>query len=251
MKIGRVAKDMEEFGEYEVASFYKIEIGNPSFEQNYHGKSYNAVQLSSIFLKEFVKQTEEKSKLEIESAIITVPAYFTEVEKQNTRNAVEMVGIKVIRLINEPTAAAIAYGLTHTDTEKTILVYDLGGGTFDDMFEECDKSWQDVDDVILVGGSTKMKMIGDYIVDMTGKSPLCGLNSDESVAIGTVIQANIELKRRLAVPSGETKQSWFVPNAQQKRICVPGEIMVNDVISHTFSDNFSHSVNESLGSTSG
>ena len=86
--------------------------------------------LSSIFLKELVKRVEEKMHQKVDGAVITVPAYFTDHERSNTRKAAERAGIHVLHMINEPTAAAIAYGLDKSDNKK-ILVYDLGGGTFD------------------------------------------------------------------------------------------------------------------------
>ncbi len=94
------------------------------------GKFYNPIELSSLILKELKQQAEEYLNAEIEQAVITVPAYFNDSQRQATRDAGKLAGLNILRIINEPTAASLAYGLGQEDG-KTILVYDLGGGTFD------------------------------------------------------------------------------------------------------------------------
>jgi len=95
------------------------------------GKFYNPIQLSSIILKELKSQAEKTLNVEITQAVITVPAYFNDTQRQATRDAGKLAGLDVLRIINEPTAAALAYGESRPEEIKTILVYDLGGGTFD------------------------------------------------------------------------------------------------------------------------
>ena len=95
------------------------------------GKFYNPIQLSSIILKELKSQAEKKLNVEITQAVITVPAYFNDTQRQATRDAGKLAGLDVLRIMNEPTAAALAYGESRPEEVKTILVYDLGGGTFD------------------------------------------------------------------------------------------------------------------------
>ena len=130
LTIGQEAKQEQKY-HGQVATFYKRNIGSDSKDYDLeNGRSYSAVDLSSIFLKELVKRVEEKMHQKVDGAVITVPAYFTDHERSNTRKAAERAGIHVLHMINEPTAAAIAYGLDKSDNKK-ILVYDLGGGTFD------------------------------------------------------------------------------------------------------------------------
>ena len=101
----------------------KIQVGN---------KFYSPIELSSYILKELKKRAEHILKTTISKAVITVPAYFNDAQRQATRDAGRLAGLDVLRIINEPTAASLAYGLgTKHDGEKTIAVYDLGGGTFD------------------------------------------------------------------------------------------------------------------------
>ncbi len=93
---------------------------------------YSPIELSSLILKELKKRAEHILKTGISKAVITVPAYFNDAQRQATRDAGRLAGLDVLRIINEPTAASLAYGLgVKNNEEKTIAVYDLGGGTFD------------------------------------------------------------------------------------------------------------------------
>ncbi len=94
------------------------------------GKSFTPPDISSFILKKLVDEARKSLGDEVSDAVITVPAYFNEEQKKDTKDAAERAGIKVLRLIAEPTAAAVAYALDR-GKEPTILVYDLGGGTFD------------------------------------------------------------------------------------------------------------------------
>ena len=104
----------------------KVQVGNVF---------YSPVELSSLILKELKKQAEHILKTPVGKAVITVPAYFNDAQRQATRDAGKLAGLDVLRIINEPTAASLAYGFGTTSNgegqEKTIAVYDLGGGTFD------------------------------------------------------------------------------------------------------------------------
>lgn len=95
------------------------------------GKRFSPVDISSMVLKELKRVGEEFLREPITEAVITVPANFNDAQRQATKEAGEKAGLKVDRIINEPTAAALAYGIDHLETEGKVLVYDLGGGTFD------------------------------------------------------------------------------------------------------------------------
>lgn len=104
-------------------SLVKIQVGD---------RFYSPIELSSFILKELKQRAEHIVKTPVNKAVITVPAYFNDAQRQATRDAGKLAGLDVLRIINEPTAASLAYGLGHTPgEEKTIAVYDLGGGTFD------------------------------------------------------------------------------------------------------------------------
>ena len=101
----------------------KVQVGN---------KFYSPVDLSSFILKELKQRAEHILKTPVNKAVITVPAYFNDTQRQATRDAGKLAGLDVLRIVNEPTAASLAYGIgLNKEEEKTIAVYDLGGGTFD------------------------------------------------------------------------------------------------------------------------
>jgi len=129
--MGKSYKDISEnagFFTYKVIdddtdSLVKVQVGN---------RFYSPIELSSFILKELKQRAEHILKTPVTKAVITVPAYFNDAQRQATRDAGKLAGLDVMRIVNEPTAASLAYGLgLRKDEEKTIAVYDLGGGTFD------------------------------------------------------------------------------------------------------------------------
>lgn len=298
---GDDAKNMQAAGDPNTASFFKRSMGKDLFSVDIHGTAYNATDLSAILLKNLIKEAEANIGDRIDSAVITVPAYFSHKERAATIEAANKAGLQDVVLINEPTAAAFAYGLNESGVEQTILIYDLGGGTFDvtiarvntqeidvlgsdgnhelggkdwddciarylasefndkfgidiseepgmidsllvtaesvkkqlsskdtatvpisckgvkgtiemtvDLFDSISQfllgttkdvierlmqslnmGWNAIDNVILVGGSTRMRMIHNYVKEMSGKPPLGGVDVDAAVALGAAIRANI------------------------------------------------------------
>lgn len=298
---GEDAKNMQSTGDTNAIAFFKRSMGKDFFSVEFFGKTYTATDLSAILLRKLKEEAEEQTGETIDSAVITVPAYFTHKERSATIEAGKRAGLEVTAIINEPTAAAFAYGLNEKDGEQTVLIYDLGGGTFDvtlakinrneisiigsdgdhelggkdwddciarylagefaekygvdisddpemvasllvtaenvkkqltsrdavtvpitygtirgtvditeEIFEEISQfllgttkdvterllesvctDWSRIDGVILVGGSTRMRMIHNYVKGMCGKEPLGGVNVDEAVALGAAIRANI------------------------------------------------------------
>ncbi len=128
--IGDEAKDMQAAGNLNTAAFYKSMMGEKDYTIYIDGKDYTPEDLSCEYLRELKRMTEKENGVEIGGAVITVPAYFNEAQRNATLNAGKRAGLNVLKIINEPTSAIIAYGLTGQG-KKNVMVYDLGGGTFD------------------------------------------------------------------------------------------------------------------------
>ncbi|ADV61630.1 Heat shock protein 70 [Isosphaera pallida ATCC 43644] len=129
--VGQEAKELAKLGQEEIASFFKPFMGNPQFRLTFHGKCYDATDLSALILRKLKEDAEAFLGETVDRAVITVPAYFAEPQRAATLAAGRAAGLEVLRIINEPTAAALAYGLQKTQADETVLIYDLGGGTFD------------------------------------------------------------------------------------------------------------------------
>ncbi|MER0122952.1 Hsp70 family protein [Streptococcus sp. ZJ93] len=300
--VGIQAKNFAATQPDNVVQYVKRQIGDPNWKfDSLSDHSYSAEEISAIILKRLKEGAENALGHEVTDAVITVPAYFDDARRVATRQAGEIAGLNVLRVLNEPTAAALAYGLS-SDKSETVLVYDLGGGTFDvtlmkienghfdvlgtdgdrnlggfdfdnalamliaekmeaegaegvivdpdfagmlrekaeatkrslttiektnvfldykgkpykisltreefeketeglvqrtqeileDVIEEAQLSWEQVDHVLLVGGSTRMPMIRANLEKNLGRSIQYSINPDEAVATGAAIQAALE-----------------------------------------------------------
>ncbi|WP_296059370.1 molecular chaperone DnaK [uncultured Ellagibacter sp.] len=288
---------------------YKVEAGKDGRTViDIEGKTYTPEEISAMVLQKLKTDAEKQVGSPITQAVITVPAYFNDAQRQATKDAGKIAGLEVLRIINEPTAAALAYGLDKTNKDEKILVFDLGGGTFDvsilelgdgvfevaatagdnqlggddwdhrvidwladkfaadnggidlrkdkmalqrlkeaaekakmelssttqanvnlpfitadasgpkhldytltraeferitkDLLDRCRKpveqalrdasmSQGDIDEVILVGGSTRMPAVQELVKTMTGKQPNMSVNPDEVVAMGAAVQGGV------------------------------------------------------------
>ncbi|MEN8217148.1 MAG: Hsp70 family protein [Pseudomonadota bacterium] len=297
--IGDDGKEMQALGMYPVAAFFKRQMGDELFIFHADGVDYSSTELSTLLLKKLKKNAEAHLGQTITDAVITVPAYFRDPERKATIEAGQAAGLNVLQVINEPTAAAVAYGLNKTQKKQRLLIYDLGGGTFDVTLLELEKDhvrvknsdgdhqlggkdWDDriieylaskfqdeygidpledaesladllvqaeeakkrltsfektvisiahegkkgkyeldratfgqitsdlmertmsmtmrvledmrlkpshIDGVLLVGGSTRMPMVHQFIAKQFGKQPMTGINVDEAVALGAALVA--------------------------------------------------------------
>ena len=304
--VGKPAKNQAVQNPDRTIASIKRHMGEEDYTVEIEGEEYTPEQISAMILQKIKRDAEEYLGHEVEKAVITVPAYFNDKQRQATKNAGEIAGFDVERIVNEPTAASMAYGLDD-DTDQTVLVYDLGGGTFDvsvlelgggvydvvatsgdnelggddwdqaiidhlaDEFkndhgielrddrqalqrlkeaaeeakielssrkeakinlpfitatdsgpvhledsitratfetltadliertvgptkqalEDAGKSTGDIDEVILVGGSTRMPQVADKVEEIVGKEPKKNVNPDEAVALGAAIQGGV------------------------------------------------------------
>lgn len=128
--IGEVAKQEIAFENENTAHFFKRDMGTDA-SYHFHGRYYTPTDLSAEILKKLKADAQDFLQTEVRQAVITVPAYFHDGPRVATRRAGEQAGLEVLQMINEPTAAAIAYGYNRSEKEEVVMVYDLGGGTFD------------------------------------------------------------------------------------------------------------------------
>jgi len=129
--VGQEAKEWARLGNDEVASFFKPHMGSPNYSLRFHGRDYSAADLSALVLRRLKDDAEARLGQEVDRAVITVPAFFGDAQRKATIDAGTAAGLRVLRIVNEPTAAALAYGLQKAGADETVLIYDLGGGTFD------------------------------------------------------------------------------------------------------------------------
>eukprot|EP00043_Microstomoeca_roanoka_P020765 m.253929 g.253929 ORF g.253929 m.253929 type:complete len:661 (+) comp17547_c0_seq1:84-2066(+) len=148
--IGRRFEDPETQRDLKTASFDIVKAKNGDAWVRAAGKDYSPSQIGAFVLMKMKETAEAYLGTSVKNAVITVPAYFNDSQRQATRDAGEISGLNVLRVINEPTAAALAYGLDKTD-DKIVAVYDLGGGTFDVSILEIQKG---VFEVLATNGDT-------------------------------------------------------------------------------------------------
>ncbi len=129
-QVGEVAKRQAITNPNTISSI-KRHMGEADYTVDIEGKEYTPQEISAMILQYIKEYAESYLGEEVTQAVITVPAYFNDSQRQATKDAGKIAGLKVERIVNEPTAAALAYGLDKQDKDEKVLVFDLGGGTFD------------------------------------------------------------------------------------------------------------------------
>ncbi|MBQ4640535.1 MAG: molecular chaperone DnaK [Clostridia bacterium] len=177
--VGQIAKRQAITNPDRTIASIKRQMGT-SYKVDIDGKSYNPQEISAMVLQKLKADAEAYLGETVTQAVITVPAYFSDSQRQATKDAGRIAGLEVLRIINEPTAASLAYGLDKEDAHK-ILVYDLGGGTFDVSILEIGDG---VFEVLATNGDTKLggddfdNRIIDYIADTFQKENGIDLKKD-------------------------------------------------------------------------
>ena len=196
--LGRSYKDIEnykDFFSYKVIddnteSLVKIKVGD---------QFYTPIELSGYILKELKERAEHALKTPVNRAVITVPAYFNDSQRQATRDAGKLAGLDVLRIVNEPTAASLAYGIgLNPEETKTIAVYDLGGGTFDVSILQIQNGIFEVlstNGDTFLGGDDFDRAIVDYWIEKNQ------LNKAE-------LAKNVELTQQLRLKAEEAKKAF-------------------------------------------
>ncbi|MCJ2160748.1 molecular chaperone DnaK [Lentilactobacillus kefiri] len=208
-QVGEVAKRQEITNPNTVRSI-KSHMGEKGYTVDIDGKKYTPQQISAMILQYIKDFAEDYLGDKVENAVITVPAYFNDAQRQATKDAGKIAGLTVKRIINEPTAAALAYGLDKQDKDEKILVYDLGGGTFDvSVLELGDGVFQ----VLSTNGDTHLggddfdQRIIDWLVEGFKKDNGVDLSKDK-MALQRLKDAAEKAKKDL---SGVTESEISLP----------------------------------------
>jgi molecular chaperone DnaK len=179
--VGEVAKRQSVTNVERTIRSVKRHMGT-NWSMDIDGKKYTPQEISARILQKLKRDAEAYLGETVTDAVITVPAYFSDAERQATKEAGEIAGLNVLRIINEPTAAALAYGLDKADTEQTILVFDLGGGTFDVSLLEIGDGVVEVKATAgdnHLGGDDWDQALVDYLVQTFGSKNGIDLTKDK------------------------------------------------------------------------
>lgn len=196
--VGTIAKRQAITQPDSTVSSIKTHMGE-NYKVNIHGKEYTPQEISAKILQKLKKDAESYLGEEVKEAVITVPAYFTDAQRQATKDAGEIAGLKVERIVNEPTAAALAYGIDKKANEK-VLVFDLGGGTFDVSVLEIG---DDVVEVLATAGNNHLggdnfdKKIIDWLAEEFKKQNGIDLR-DDKMAYQRLKDAAEDAKKKLS-----------------------------------------------------
>ncbi|MFS0780855.1 molecular chaperone DnaK [Bacillus sp. 1P06AnD] len=207
-QVGEVAKRQSITNPNTISSV-KRHMGT-NHKETVDGKDYSPQEISAIILQHLKGYAEEYLGEKVTKAVITVPAYFNDAERQATKDAGQIAGLDVERIINEPTAAALAYGMDKTDEDQTILVFDLGGGTFDVSILELGDGVFEVKSTAgdnRLGGDDFDQVIIDYLVEQFKKENGIDLSKDK-MALQRLKDAAEKAKKDL---SGVTSTQISLP----------------------------------------
>nr|MDO8135743.1 molecular chaperone DnaK [Candidatus Njordarchaeum guaymaensis] len=201
------------------------------------GKEYTPQQISAFILQKIKRDAEAFLGEKIEKAVITVPAHFNDNQRQATKDAAEIAGLKTIRLINEPTASALAYGVDKAGKEQKILVFELGGGTYDVTIMEFGNNVFEVKATngdTHLGGTDMDKAVTDYIANLFKRDTGIDLRNDKmamprlkdaaekaKIELSTVLETEINLPFISADASGPKHLNYKLTRAKLEELVAP------------------------------
>lgn len=219
--VGQVAKRQAVSNPENTVYSIKRHMGDANYKVTLQGTEYKPQEISAMILQKLKTDAEAYLGETIRQAVITVPAYFNDAQRQATKDAGAIAGLEVLRIINEPTAASLAYGLDKGDIEQTILVYDLGGGTFDVSILELGGGVFEVKSTsgdTRLGGDDFDQRIVNYLLAEFRKTEGIDLSKDKAVLqrltdaaekakieLSGVASTNINLPFLTVGPDGEPK----------------------------------------------
>ena len=209
--VGEIAKRQAVNNIDRTFSSVKRHMGTDWKSDDVDGKRYTAQEISARTLMKLKNDAEAYLGEKVTDAVITVPAYFNDSERQATKEAGEIAGLNVLRIVNEPTAAALAYGLDKGKEDELILVFDLGGGTFDVSLLEVDKDEDGFSTIQVratagdnrLGGDDWDKRIVDWLLQRTKETTGADLSKDK-VALQRLKEAAEQAKRELSSSTSTT-----------------------------------------------
>ncbi|MCM1131306.1 MAG: molecular chaperone DnaK [Roseburia sp.] len=243
IQVGDVAKRQAITNPNTVSSI-KRHMGDANYRVDINGKKYTPQEISAMILQNLKKTAESYLGETVDKAVITVPAYFNDAQRQATKDAGKIAGLEVLRIINEPTAAALAYGIDKTDKEQTVLVFDLGGGTFDvSILSLADGTFEVLstagDNVL--GGDDFDKAVMDWLVAEFKAESGVDLNQDK-MALQRLKDSAEKAKKDL---SGVTSVEISLPFISMG---AAGPLHLNRTLSRTkFNELTAHLVERCLG----
>lgn len=254
--VGRAAKErLLTHGEDTAVSFKRF-MGTEK-EYSMGGKSYTPMELSAMVLEKIKRNAESFLKEEIEEAVITVPAYFNDKQRSDTKKAAQIAGLTVERLINEPSAAALAYRMQYGEEDKSLLIFDFGGGTLDLSYVEC---FDNIIEIIAVAGDNYLggddidRLIAEYFCkqnlnekskNLNGEACFEELSMEEKAAL---IHNAENAKRRLeqekevtlSAKIGDREYSVLLNDDLLFEICMPLFSKIKQLFIHILEDAGAH-----------
>ena len=233
--VGKIAKQHAKVVPEQVVDFVKREMGKSksTFFRTFQDKDYSAEELSALILRKLKQDAEAYLNTEITDAVITVPAYFQDAAREATRNAGKIAGFNVLQVLNEPTAAALAYGIDKLGTDQNVFVFDLGGGTFDVTLMQISESTIQMlatNGDHRLGGKDWDDKIITYVAEMFeiehGENPLQDLHAYQDLQLSAVgAKESLSKRQKVPIVCGYNGKTTYVELTREKFKTLTAELL--------------------------